>query len=67
MGVLNLEGNQLGSIPEGWTTGQSTHTLQLSGNSLRSMPRLNLPGLTRLDISRNLVSRIDPETLSSAR
>ncbi|XP_059481196.1 protein artichoke isoform X2 [Neocloeon triangulifer] len=67
MGVLNIEGNQLGTIPEGWTSGQSTHTLQLSGNSLRSVPRLNLPGLTRLDISRNLISRMDLETLSSAR
>ncbi|CAB3365577.1 Hypothetical predicted protein [Cloeon dipterum] len=67
IGVLNIEGNQLGSIPEAWTSGQPTSTLQLSGNSLRSIPRINLPGLTRLDVSRNLISRIGVDTLASAR
>ncbi|KAF4528791.1 hypothetical protein B566_EDAN017316 [Ephemera danica] len=67
LGVLNVEGNQLGSLPESWTSGQSTQTLQLSGNALRALPRLNLKGLTRLDVSRNLLSRLDMDTLGSAR
>lgn len=64
---MNVADNQMATLPDGWSSGQSTQTLQLAGNAMRSLPRLQLAGLTRLDVSRNLLSRIDQETLVSAR